>query len=463
MTDMYQKLANSPLGSSLVDALNLPRPVFLERLTRNDAPLIEGHVAIGGLTADSAALPELAGVLTGSLVTCHVAEDIRAAFPEGESLAGEASDIRYKAVVFDATHARTLDDLKPLYRFMKAHVRKLATCARVLILGCPADKLEPEAAATHQALLGFVKSVAKEIGRKGATANLIQVQPGSETGLTSSLRFFLSPRSAFVDGQSVVIQGKPRASIQIDWTRPLAGKTALVTGASRGIGEAIARTLARDGARVVVLDIPAAESALNSLAGDLDGIPVLLDVSAPDAPETLAKRLASEDIGGVDIVVHNAGITRDKTLANMPEHLWDQVMAINIQAIVRINAALLAQDLIRPQGRIVGLASISGIAGNFGQSNYAASKAAVIGYVRALAGTLKQGITANAVAPGFIETQMTAAIPFAIREVGRRMNALSQGGQPQDVAEAIAWLASPGSQGITGQTIRVCGLNLIGQ
>jgi 3-oxoacyl-[acyl-carrier protein] reductase len=147
----------------------------------------------------------------------------------------------------------------------------------------------------------------------------------------------------------------------------------------------------------------------------------------------------------------------------MPEHFWNMVLQINLASIVRIDAELHAQKTLRDEGRIVVLSSIGGIAGNVGQTNYGATKAGLIGYVRAEAPKLApRGIAINAVAPGFIETRMTAAMPFVIREAGRRMNSLSQGGQPQDVAEAITFLSTPGAGGITGQVLRVCGQSLIG-
>ena len=137
-------------------------------------------------------------------------------------------------------------------------------------------------------------------------------------------------------------------------------------------------------------------------------------------------------------------------------------MEINISAPERITAELLEQKLIRPNGRIIGVSSIAGIAGNVGQTNYAASKAGVIGFVDALAPELQDDITVNAVAPGFIITQMTAAVPFATREVGQRMNAMSQGGLPVDVAETIAWYASPASTALNGNVVRVCGQMMLG-
>ena len=268
----------------------------------------------------------------------------------------------------------------------------------------------------------------------------------------------ISPRSAYVSGQ--VIRISKAATADLDWAKPLAGKTAVVTGASRGIGESIAHILARDGAHVICLDVPQQQADLERVASEIGGSVLALDITAADAGEKI--KAAAANKGGLDIIVHNAGITRDKTLANMKPELWDLVININLSANERVNDYLLSNDGLNANGRIVCVSSISGIAGNLGQTNYAVSKAGVIGLVKFTAPTLKNGITINAVAPGFIETQMTAAIPFAIREAGRRMNSMNQGGLPVDVAEAIAWYASTGSTGVTGNVVRVCGQSLLG-
>jgi 3-oxoacyl-[acyl-carrier protein] reductase len=171
--------------------------------------------------------------------------------------------------------------------------------------------------------------------------------------------------------------------------------------------------------------------------------------------------IAERCADGLDILVHNAGITKDRTLAKMPEDRWQQVLDVNLVAQERINAV--AVDLLRADGRIVCVSSMSGIAGNAGQTNYATSKAGVIGLVQATAPVVaERDITINAVAPGFIETQMTAAMPLAVREAGRRMNSMRQGGLPVDVAETIAWFASPASAGVNGNVVRVCGQSLLG-
>jgi 3-oxoacyl-[acyl-carrier protein] reductase len=243
---------------------------------------------------------------------------------------------------------------------------------------------------------------------------------------------------------------------------PLANKVALVTGASRGIGAAIARTLARDGAHVVGLDIPPLAEDLSKLMAELGGSSIVEDITADDAPKVIVDALA-EKHGGVDIVVHNAGVTKDKTLGGMDEDRWSVLMDINLSSEERINDELLGRGLLNENGRIICTSSISGIAGNAGQTNYATSKAGVIGMVQSMAPELaKQNATINAVAPGFIETQMTAAIPLGTREAGRRLSSMLQGGLPVDVAEAIAWYASPGSTGVNGNVVRVCGQSLIG-
>ena len=196
--------------------------------------------------------------------------------------------------------------------------------------------------------------------------------------------------------------------------------------------------------------------------GELGGSTLVLDITDDDAPNRIAGDLL-EHHGGVDVVVHNAGVTRDKTLGRMSEDQWDRVIEINLTAQERINEALLAREAIRENGRIVSVSSMSGIAGNAGQTNYAASKAGVIGMVEAMASVVgKKCLTINAVAPGFIETQMTAAMPIATREAGRRMNSLAQGGLPVDVAETVAWYASPASGGVNGTVVRVCGQSLVG-
>jgi 3-oxoacyl-[acyl-carrier protein] reductase len=212
----------------------------------------------------------------------------------------------------------------------------------------------------------------------------------------------------------------------------------------------------------VGVDVPAQAEELEAVTSRIGGSSLTVDITDDTAPATIADHLL-EVHGGVDVVVHNAGVTRDKTLARMNEELWNTVIEINLIAPQRIDQELFARKVVRDNGRVVCVSSISGIAGNAGQTNYSTSKAGVIGIVDAFAPALvKRGATLNAVAPGFIETRMTAEMPIATREAGRRMNSLAQGGLPVDVAETIAWFANPASAGVTGNVVRVCGQSLIG-
>jgi 3-oxoacyl-[acyl-carrier protein] reductase len=445
--DFYQAFTSSAIGKFLASNLGLPQPTRLERYTPG-APLVDGTVVVGGRGRLAESLPGVLDVL-GIAGTDH----INATADEGAG---------FKGLVFDATGITTSAELKGLRDFFTPLMRSLATCPRAVVIGTPPELLEGEARVAQRALEGFTRSLGKEIGR-GGTSQLVYVAEGAEGAVTSTLGFLLSPKSAYVSGQVVRIgaHGYQDAGPVEDWQAPLAGKVALVTGASRGIGEQIARVLHRDGATVVGVDVPQLASDLQALMRELDGDWVALDITAKDAPQRIAHHL-QEKHGGVDVVVHNAGITRDKKLANMAEDRWDSVIAVNLTAPVRITRELLDQKIIREHGSVIGVASIAGIAGNVGQTNYAASKAGVIGLVDSLADDLPDGITINAVAPGFIITQMTDAVPFATREVGQRLNAMAQGGLPVDVAETIAWYANPASSAVNGNVVRVCGQMMLG-
>jgi len=332
------------------------------------------------------------------------------------------------------------------------------------VIGRPRGDCKDALAETAQSSLpGFIRSLAKESGKNGTTANLIQVKTGAENGIEGALRFFLSPHSAFVTGQVLPVVGAPKGvKVAAFSEKPLTGKLAVVTGAARGIGAAIAEVLAREGATVIGVDRPADESTLGATMSSIGGIACPLDITDADAGKKLAAVAAGKG-GKIDIIVHNAGITRDKMMRNMAAHLWDMVLDVNLGAIVRCNDQLLAGDAFGANARIVCISSIGGIAGNAGQTNYAATKSAVIGYVDAMAKQLEgKGISINAIAPGFIETQMTAAIPVVTREVARRLSSLSQGGLPVDIAEAVTFMASPLAAGVNGATLRVCGQNLVG-
>jgi len=474
MNDVYLKLASSQMGKSIIEALNLPKPSALIRTP--DEPLSQpsGRVLIAA-GKNNFAYSHIIKALEIETVKLHTPQfankpgSLFAQYAGGKN-APYINKVnlenlgvqRFKSIVFDASGLKTPDELKAIYLFFNPVIRNLKSNGKIVIVGHTPQKTDsPEQAAAQSALIGFTKSVAKEIGKKGATCNLIQLDKGSERKIKAALYYLLSPKSSFVTGQSLALT-KPRSSARkIDWQAPLTGKTAIVTGAAQGIGEETARVLARDGATVICLDIPANQGLLKKLASDIDGHSLAIDLGASDAAEQIMNTIGSQ-LGVIDIIVHNAGITRDKTLAKMPEHFWNQVIDINLQKITQINQLLLDKKAFNTRARIVCISSISGIAGNFGQTNYACSKAGIVGYVKALSQIAENGLTINAVAPGFIETKMTQQIPFVTREVGRRTNSLSQGGLPLDVAEAVSFFCHPASQALNGNVLRVCGQNLLG-
>lgn len=451
MSDFLLKLANHPLGARLVQSLGLPKPVALAREPG------------GYSTTPLAGRKALLMTAVGGYAEVSIKAALIAAGADLAGVAGKEETSRFDIVVFDATACVDASSLRILYDGFHPVMRRLARNGRILVVANqPAALVDPVASASARGIEGFIRTLAKEVGKQGVCANLVYVPPAAVDQMVGLVGFFCGPRSTYVTGQSVHV-GQPVTPTSATQTGPaLTGKIALVTGSARGIGNAIAQRLSEEGAHVICLDVEAAREALYDTATKLGGTPLVMDIASPGASVELAEFVMSK-FGGLDIVVHNAGVTRDRTLANMTEVQWDLVMAINFNAITEIDKALLARGAIRSAGRLVCLSSISGVAGNFGQSNYATTKAALIGYVTALAPIVaKQGITVNAVAPGFIETPMTQKIPFMQREMGRRTNSLAQGGQPRDVAELICFLASPGAAGITGNTIRVCGQALIG-
>jgi 3-oxoacyl-[acyl-carrier protein] reductase len=436
MADRYLSFTGTVPGRFLTRRLGLPQPAPLkrwsERETSLDGPLL--HLTAGKSDLDLVPVLTRTGLAAGT---------------------GSGQE-RPAAVVLDATGVRDVDTLSEVHAALHPVVRSVAESGRVVVLGAPLDTADHHQAAAQQALEGFTRSLGKEIGR-GRTVNLVRLTDAAAA--ESTLRFLLSPKSAYVSGQMIQVEAG-QVTAPGDWDRPLAGRTALVTGAARGIGAAVAETLARDGARVVVLDVPAAEADARQVAERLGGTALALDITASDAGERIAAALPD----GLDVLVHNAGITRDRRLVNMAAERWSSVLDVNLGSVLRTTDALLARGALRSGGRIVATASIAGLAGNAGQTNYGAGKAGVVGLVRSLAprALAEHGVTVNAVAPGFIETKMTAAIPLFIREAGRRMNSLAQGGLPTDVAETTAWLAHPASGTVNGQVVRVCGQSLLG-
>ena len=379
-----------------------------------------------------------------------------------------SAEAKRAALVFDATGLETPEQLRELYDFFNPQMRNLLPCARLVVIGTTpeaADTIDARIAA--RALEGFTRSLAKEM-RKGGTVNLVWADPAATAEVESTLRFFLSGKSAFVDGQVVRVSAQghdsPAANGEAqNWEQPLDGRLAVVTGAARGIGATIAEVLARDGASVICIDIPQASEHLAKTANKVKGTALPLDVTDPQAADKIAQHAQERHGRAIDVIVHNAGITRDKLLANMNEGQWDSVLAVNLLAPVRITESLLESGSLAPGAAVIGVSSMAGISGNRGQTNYATTKAGIIGLVDSLRSVLAEnGSTINAVAPGFIETAMTAAMPTGPREIGRRLNSLQQGGLPVDVAETVAFFASPASAAVSGNTVRVCGQNLMG-
>lgn len=465
MGDFLLEKGNKAPYKKLFKSIGVPVPTKLKRITGSwEKSVLAGKKVVTGVADGGIASSIYESVykeLGGEAVSATLAEGARA-----------------NALVYDGTGIQTIPQLKHMYEFIKGNVKKIDKCARIVIIcnEIPASMAasgftDPEAyvefCSVQQGIEGFSRSLAKEVGAKGATVNLLRLSAAkdiTDKGLAPYLHFLLSDGGAFVSGQVISVNVAASAIVDVPLEKSLAGKTALVTGSARGIGEGTARRLALEGATVVILDRPQEAESGNAVAASIGGKFLGVDMSTDEAPQTIIDFIKKELGGGVDIVVHNAGITRDKTIGNMDAAAWDMVMSVNLNAIFQTNKALLAAGVIKDGGRIVSLSSTSGVGGNFGQTNYATTKAGVIGYVKSLSeSTAAKNITVNAIAPGFIETAMTAKIPGMTKFFGRRLSALSQGGVPADIANMITFLSTPGASGTTGQTIRVCGGNFLGK
>lgn len=456
--------ASSPVGKSLATKLGVPPAADLRR----GRALQRGAVSLAGLDNDGPGRRTLALLGVETIDPVVDTPDARTPGESGRPVP-PGYESRLGALVLDLTGMRTVKDLEYVRGVLRPAVRGLERSGRIIFIArAPEsyDELEPRVLA--QGLDGLNRTVAKEL-RGGATSNLIWVDPETTPqALASSLRFLLEGRSAYVDGQSWRVGVADVSDDVATSVSPYAGKIVAITGAARGIGAAIARTFARDGATVVGIDVPASGEALAKVVNEIHGTALQLDITLADAGERIAAHVVARY--GEDArlygIVHNAGITRDRMLANLDEKGWAAVLEVNLAAQLRMNALLLDGRAggLADGGSIVGISSTSGIAGNKGQANYATSKAAIVGLVRAMAPRLAdRRITINAVGPGFIATEMTAAIPYLQRQIFQRSNSLAQPGLPVDVAETIAYLADPASAAVTGQVVRVCGQALVGQ
>lgn len=365
----------------------------------------------------------------------------------------------FQGTVFDASDWSNLKELKALYSFFHGLKGQLGFNHRLLILN--RERKGPEGLALSAAIESFAKSLSREFGPKGINVNVLRLDdPKDLESALPVIAFFLSDFCAFVTGQIIPLQTAASQTHHLNLAGSLAGKRALVTGAAQGIGLSIAQRLAEEGAHVIVLDRQENEAPLRDLAKEIEGDALLATISANNSEWVERLQHLTADL---DIIIHNAGITRDRTLFGMREKDWDDVLTVNLEAVFDITHQILRRGMLKRGGRIVCMSSVVGISGNFGQTNYSASKAGLVGYVRGMADAMAQEeCTINAVAPGFIETDMTAKIPFVAKQFARRLSSLAQGGQPDDVADMVTFLASPCASTINGQVLRVCGGSFLG-
>lgn len=453
MTDYFLELAKNPWAQKIAAKLpiNIALPPVLNRKdTAWGAQELSGKTVLFVPTASGSSSLESGLAKTVESLGGTILKELPA-------------DKKIAALVLDFGKATDVKETASLYAAIHSYIKNIKKSGRLIIHWQKSAKNE----AIEAALSALVKSIGRELGKYGSTANLI-LSDSKATGSATqaAIAWLLSDRSAFVSGQLFHVEANSAApAFDPKQEGLLAGKTAIVTGAARGIGLLIAQCFRREGAHVIGIDHPSQEDILKSEMKGIGADVFLQDLLDANAVTNI-KNLIHNGPGQIDIMVHNAGITKDRTIANMQAADWDRVMQVNYAFPSKMTMELLKPGsaiipLIKEGGCVVNISSIVGLAGNFGQTNYAAAKGALIGHTKDMH---KQKISANinAIACGFIETKMTEKIPPVMREIARRINALKQGGLPSDVAEATLFLCSGLGSGISGQTIRVCGLHPAG-
>jgi 3-oxoacyl-[acyl-carrier protein] reductase len=454
MSDFLVDLASNKTASLIIKKLGLPIP--LPTKLKRDFNKTENNI----LANKKYAMFSINSNILSNLINKTITNS-------GGNITSYSQDDNFKdekinGLIFNATNIHSIKQLNHLYVFFNYMIKNLYKNSKIIIL-CNSFTINQSVQETafSYALEGFTRSLAKEIGKNANTAQLFCLDENVNYELVSPLRFFLSDKSSYITGRPIRVRKSLLNLNSENWDQPLSNKIALVTGAAQGIGAVTSKLLSKEGAKVICLDRPSEKNKLLQLEKEINGDHFCIDITEDQASQKIFNFIQSK-YKSIDIIVHNAGITKDKTLSKMNSETWSSVININLASIININESLI-ENLMNKNGRVIFLSSIAGIAGNIGQTNYSASKSGVIGLSRYICEkyTTKE-ITANAVAPGFIETRMTAKMPFLIREIARRMNSLKQGGHPEDVANAIVFLSSPYSQGINNEVLRVCGGTILG-